>query len=158
MLGNSQPYKLFKNAFLRKGFRHTWQKTNSISDCLTNPGCQRTPCSSQGGLQPVSPALGALAGFFLSPPHPEPWGWGAAGASREWPSGREPCHQAAVREDGTGVRAAGSPSICLFLSCPLVSSLSFSLFFSSSLSPSPTFLLSFPLPSSLPLSKNLFIL
>lgn len=37
-LGNWGPYKLFKNAFLREPFRHTWQKANPISHCLSNPG------------------------------------------------------------------------------------------------------------------------
>lgn len=52
-LWNLQPYKLFKNAFLRRGFRHTWQKANPISNCLSNPGCQRAQCSLQGGLEPL---------------------------------------------------------------------------------------------------------
>lgn len=27
-------YKLFKNAFLKEGFRHTWRKANPINNCL----------------------------------------------------------------------------------------------------------------------------
>lgn len=65
--GICNPISCLKNAFLRKGFRHTWQKANPISDCLTNPGCQRTPCSLQEGSEPLLSGLGALVWFVPLP-------------------------------------------------------------------------------------------
>lgn len=63
-LGNWGPYKLFKNAFLRESFRHTWQKANPISHCLSNPGLLESIAEHHVLLQG---GLGALLSWARDP-------------------------------------------------------------------------------------------